>query len=80
MTTAVFTSAPAGDVRTSSKPSLVAKPTLVAKRFIRALAESRARDALRELRRHEAFLQDLGRRQDHSGQFLAQDGGLPVKI
>jgi hypothetical protein len=74
MTTAVFTSAPAGDVRTSSKLSLLAK------RFIHALAESRARDALRELHRHEALLKDLGRRQDHSWLFLMQDDGLPVKI
>ena len=80
MTTAVFTSAPAGDVRTPPKLSLVARPSLVAKRFIQALAESRARDALRELRRHEAFLQDLGRRQDHSGLFLTRDSSLPVKI
>ena len=80
MTTAVFTSALAGDVRTSSKLSLLAKPSLLAKRFIEALAESRARDALRELRRHEAFLKDLGRRQDHSRLFLTQDSSLPAKI
>ncbi|HLM38029.1 MAG TPA: hypothetical protein VK434_00370 [Microvirga sp.] len=58
MSTAAFTPAPAGDVRAPSRLSLLAKG------FIRALAESRARDALRELRRHEAFLKDLGRRQD----------------
>ena len=74
MTTAVFTSAPAGDVRTSSKLSLLAKGV------IHALAESRARDALRELHRHEFFLKDLGRRQDHSRLFSTQADSLPVKI
>ena len=74
MTTAVFTSVLAGDVRAPSKPSQIAKG------FIRALAESRARDALRELHRHEAFLKDLGRRQDHSPLFLTQDEALPFKI
>ena len=74
MSTAAFTPAPAGDVRAPSRLSLLAKG------FIRALAESRARDALRELRRHEAFLKDLGRRQDHSGLFLTRDSSLPVKI
>lgn len=74
MTAAVFAPALAGDVRAPSKLSQIAKG------FIRALAESRARDALRELHRHEAFLKDLGRRQDHSRLFLTQDSDLPVKI
>ena len=74
MTTAVFASAPAGDVRTPSKLSLLAKGV------IHALAESRAREALRELHRHEIFLKDLGRRQDHSRLFWTQDSSLPVKI
>jgi hypothetical protein len=74
MTAAVFAPALAGDVSTPSKLSQMAKG------FIHALAESRARDALRELHRHEAFLKDLGRRQDHSRLFLTQDSSLPVKI
>ena len=74
MSTAAFIPAPAGDVRAPSRLSLLAK------NFIHALAESPARDALRELHRHEAFLKDLGRRQDHSGLFLTQDSDLPVKI
>jgi hypothetical protein len=72
MTTAVFASA--GDVRAPSKLSLLAKGV------IHALAESRARDALRELHRHEIFLKDLGRRQDHSRLFSTQADSLPVKI
>ena len=74
MSTAVFASAPVSDVRAPSRLSLLAKG------LVRALAESRARDALRELHRHEALLQDLGRRQDRSGLFLTQDSDLPVKI
>ena len=74
MSTAALASTLAGDVRIPSRLSLLAKG------FIRALAESRARDALRELHRHEVFLQDLGRRQDHSGLFLTQDSDLAVKI
>ncbi|MDP8917836.1 MAG: hypothetical protein M3O00_02980 [Pseudomonadota bacterium] len=74
MSIAAFASALAGDVRAPSRLSLLAKG------LVRALAESRARDALRELHRHEAFLKDLGRRQDHSGLFLTQDSDLPVKI
>jgi hypothetical protein len=45
-----------------------------------ALVESRARRAARELRRHEAFVSDLTRRQDHSSLFLGQSKLLPVKI
>ncbi len=63
-----------GDVRISSKLSRLARG------FVQAIAESRARDALRELHRHKAFLEDLGRRQDHSRLFLMQDSDLPVKI
>ncbi len=74
MTTAVFAPALADNV---SMPSRLA---LLVRSVIDALAESRAREALRELRRHEAFLKDLGRRQDHSRLFLTQDSDLPVKI
>jgi hypothetical protein len=42
--------------------------------------ESRARGAAVELRRHEAFIRDLGRRQDHSALFLDQADLLPAKI
>jgi hypothetical protein len=45
-----------------------------------ALIESRVRTAAQELRRHEALMKDLGRRQDHSSQFLMQDNDLPFKI
>jgi hypothetical protein len=45
-----------------------------------ALIESRARSAARELRRHEAFMCDLGRRQDHSPLFLDQSELLPFKL
>ena len=74
MSIAAFASALAGDVRAPSRLSLLAKG------LVRALAESRAREALRELHRHEAFLKDLGRRQDHSRLFSTQADSLPVKI
>jgi hypothetical protein len=74
MTTAVFAPALADNVSMPSRLSLLVRSV------IDALAESRAREALRELRRHEAFLKDLGRRQDHSPLFLTQDEALPFKI
>lgn len=74
MTTAVFTSALAGDIETTSKLSSFVR------RVMNALIESRARSALRELRRHQAFMNDLSRRQDHSPVFLAQDKALPFRI
>lgn len=52
----------------------------LAKRFVNALVSSRIRAAERELRRYEALRQDLGRKQDHSPSFLAQDDLLPFKI
>ena len=48
--------------------------------FMNALIESRARSAARELRRHEAMMADLGRRQDHSTLFIEQSEPLPFKI
>jgi hypothetical protein len=45
-----------------------------------ALIESRARSAARELRRYEALMSDLGRRQDHSPLFFAQSDDLPFKL
>jgi uncharacterized protein YjiS (DUF1127 family) len=74
MTTAVFAPALADNVSMPSRLSLLVRSV------IDALAESRAREALRELRRHEAFLKDLGLRQDHSPLFLTQDEALPFKI
>jgi hypothetical protein len=74
MTTAVFAPALADNVSMPSRLSLLVRSV------IDALAESRAREALRELRRHEASLKDLGRRQDHSPLFLTQDEALPFKI
>ncbi|WP_262268189.1 MULTISPECIES: hypothetical protein [Microvirga] len=58
---------------TSEKPSRLSR---VAAR----IAESRARSAAQELRRHEAYIQDLSRRQDHSALFLDQAEPLPAKI
>jgi hypothetical protein len=52
----------------------------LAKRVVNALVASRVRAAERELRRYEALREDLGRRQDHSPLFLAQDDLLPFKI
>ena len=74
MVTAVLSSAFAGKVQAPSKLPQIAA------RFMAALVESRARSAARELRRHEAFMADLSRRQDHSPLFLDQSELLPVKI
>ena len=74
MTAAVFSSHLAGPVATPSRLSQVAT------RVMNALIESRARSAARELRRHEAFMSDLGRRQDHSPLFLDQSELLPFKL
>jgi hypothetical protein len=74
MTTAVFSSRFVSPVDAPSKLSQVAS------RIMNALVESRARSAARELRRHEAFMSDLGRRQDHSPLFLDQSELLPFKL
>lgn len=74
MNIAVLSSVYAGQVRTPSPFSLIVKT------MMSALAESRARSAARELRRHEALMADLGRRQDHSSDFLIQSNDLPFKI
>ena len=74
MITAVLSSTLVGRVQAPSKLSQVAT------RLMSALVESRARSAARELRRHEAFISDLGRRQDHSELFLDQAELLPAKI
>jgi hypothetical protein len=74
MNTAVLPSVYAGQVRTPSTFSLIVKT------MMSALAESRARSAARELRRHEALMADLGRKQDHSPDFLIQSNDLPFKI
>jgi len=74
MTTAVFSSSL---VRKEQAPS---KLSQLAARVAAALMESRARSAARELRRHEAFMTDLARRQDHSPLFLDQSEPLPFKI
>jgi hypothetical protein len=75
MMTAVLSATPAGHAQALSK-----KLSQLATRLMSALAESRARSATRELRRHEAFMEDLSRRQDHSSLFLDQAELLPVKI
>ncbi len=74
MTTAVFTPTAAGNASTPSKFFLIAK------RVMDALIESRAKSAARKMRQHEAFMQDLSRRQDHSPLFLIQDNPSPFKI
>lgn len=74
MTTAVFAPTLAGDVQTQPKLARLAK------RVVNAIVESRAKSVERELRRHEAFRNDLGRRQDHSSLFLDQSDLLPFKV
>jgi hypothetical protein len=74
MNTATLPSVYAGQEPTSSTFSLIVKNVLS------ALMESRARSAARELRRYEAFMDDLGRRQEHSADFLRQSNDLPFKI
>jgi hypothetical protein len=54
--------------------------SLVAKKVMNALVESRARSAAFQLRRYEALMADLTRRQDHSASFLMQSNDLPFKI
>ena len=55
------------------------KPTVLS-RVVTRIAESRARSAAQQLRRHEAYIQDRSRRQDHSALFLDQGEPLPAKI
>ena len=74
MTTAVFASTFAGSSEAPSKPSGWMR------RILSALIESRTRAAALELRRHEAFVADLRRRQEHSPFFLMQDEALPFKV
>jgi hypothetical protein len=74
MTTAVLSSHLVSPVDAPSKLSQVAS------RIMNALVESRARSAARELRRHEALMSDLGRRQDHSPLFLSQSDDLAFKL
>jgi hypothetical protein len=74
MTAAVFSSHFASP---SSAPSRISQ---IATRVMNALIESRVRSAARELRRHEALMPDLGRRQDHSPLFLDQSDNLPFKL
>lgn len=74
MTTAVFTASFAGSTEAPSKPSSWMR------RILTAMIESRTRAAAMELRRHEAFVADLRRRQEHSPFFLVQDEALPFKV
>ena len=74
MTAAVFSSHLTSPVTAPSRLSQVAT------RVMNALIESRVRSAARELRRHEALMADLGRRQDHSPLFLDQFDDLPFKL
>lgn len=74
MSTAVLSSSYAGPVKNPSALSRIART------MMNALVESRARNAARKLRRHEALIADLGRRQDHSADFLIQSNDLPFKI
>lgn len=74
MITAVLSSAFVGNEKAPSRFSQLAT------RFMSAFIASRARSAERELRRHEAFISDLNRRQDHTALFLNQAELLPAKI
>lgn len=74
MNTAVYSPSLNGEA------SVTSKFFLMAKRVVNALVESRARSAAQTLRQHRAFIQDIGRRQDHSSDFLIQDNALPFKI
>ncbi|MEZ0170047.1 hypothetical protein [Microvirga sp. TS319] len=74
MNTAAFLPVYAGQVQIPSTFSLVVRNVMS------ALAESRARDAARRLRRHEALMADLARRQEHIADFLMQSNDLPFKI
>ena len=74
MNTAAFAPAYAGKSGASFKLSELAT------RFMAALIESRARTAAQALRRHEALMNDLSRRQDHSPVFLTQADDLPFKV
>jgi hypothetical protein len=74
MTAAVFDVAPAHNAETSTKLSRIAK------RCINAIVESRMRSVQRQMRRHHSFMNDLGRKQDHSSLFLDQSDLLPFKL
>jgi len=74
MTSAVFSS------RLVAAEQAPSKLSQIAARVAAALMESRTRSAARELRRREAFMTDLARRQDHSPLFLDQSEPLPFKI
>jgi hypothetical protein len=74
MTTAILSSAFTRDLQAPSKVSQIAG------RILNALVESRTKAAERELRRHEALMGDLGRRQDHSASFFDQSDLPPFKI
>jgi hypothetical protein len=74
MITAVLSSTLVGNEKSPSKLAQLAN------RFMSALVESRARSAARELRRHETFISDLSRRQEHSAGFLDQADLVPAKI
>ncbi len=52
----------------------------LAKRVMSAVIEARMKSAEAQLRRHEALVNDLCRRQRHTPEFLAQDDQLPFKI
>jgi len=74
MTTAVLHAAFAENVQASTKTRSLTR------KFRDALTESHVRSVARELRRHEALMADLLRRQDHSSGFLMQSNDLPFKI
>lgn len=76
MATAVLT--PAATVATEGQ--VASSAATFGKRLINAIYESRMKSAMRELHRREALLADLGRKQDHSPDFLSQADQLPFKI
>jgi hypothetical protein len=74
MTASVFSTRMEADI---SRPSRL---QMLVKRFANAIVASRLRSIERELHRREAFIRDLGARQDHSPGFLDQTDLLPFKL
>jgi len=78
MASAFFT--PTASAAPAAPESLSSSLYAFAKRAANAILEARMKSAESQLRRHEALVNDLCRRQDHSPLFLNQDEPLPFKI
>jgi hypothetical protein len=72
--------APTASAAPAVPESLSSSLSAFAKRVVDAVVEVRMKSAESQLRRHEALVNDLCRRQDHSPLFLNQDEPLPFKI